>query len=243
MKTLLLALGVVAAGVVGVLVWRRATERARAWTAFQELEGRDLQSNPSDRIRSKMLFARFCPMPDWPRTPWTVLRVGPRWIGLSRDPVPFATGREWDVCAWERGKVVGKGLWAKDVELLSARAAPEFDGLGLLMEKGGERRLQIRAFVDERLALVREETSDGRARPADWAYGGGGPQGSTESWVERLRQEEPLVVLEGLCWLGARGGSLGGYRRQLLSELRPELERLAKSPNSWIREAAELALR
>lgn len=115
----------------------------------------------------------------------------------------------------------------------------------------------IYGLLDSRLTLIRTENEDGEAvaRPP-FAFGGGGvgPKPSNDppfEWRSRLNSPHSARVLESLSWLGTRfepeEDEISPYafldRIRGNAEVKNILLKLVKSPNDWIRSAAELASR
>jgi hypothetical protein len=115
----------------------------------------------------------------------------------------------------------------------------------------------IYGLLEGRLVLIRAENEDGEAlaRPL-FAFGaeGVGPKPANEpyyEWRSRLSSPDPARVLESLSWLGTRFEAAEDEpspyafldKIRLNAEVRNSLLHLVKSPNEWIRSAAELASR
>ena len=264
--------GLLLAGAVGGYVaWRRATEPARAWAEFLELEGVDVQAlQGPPRQRAERLFERFAPdlgAKGYDRLwkPWMLLRGAPASAGESWVAVHFCPKIPAE-SFWlrvmvprqegELGRVHAQGIIGDLKELpatLGAGFRPEADSWTLQLSfAGADPTTSYYAWDGSALFLVRVEDGRGRFRSRDSTQiheGGFGPRPPPPPetrWAEALNDPGPVPVLVALSWLAYRDedGPLKSVAPILQrDDVRSSLGRLASSTNPWIREAAELALR
>lgn len=251
-----------AGAVAGYVAWRRATEPRRAWAEFLELEGKDLRTLPADeRRRARELILMHFDFHLWNQTivfdPCAIVRV-PSGEGSERVLTLWTEDAEggavvlWIAETTKRGRLgiavhenarleAGRGLFRREVtagclEIFVAR------------QDGGRVR-QIYAPHGLGWALVRTETPEGDAvgpRPVRWGMPGLGPwwaKGPSAEWAQTLQGSETIEILVRLSWLGMRPGPPEVEAARADPAVRAAVEALRASPNSWIREAAELALR
>ncbi len=256
--------GLLLAGAVGGFVaWRRATEPARAWAEFLELEGVEVRhlSGPP-RLRAENLFRRFAPIGSgesraW--KPWVLLGSGSRsWMALHVGELPSGydgTDLHVRLAALDgEGYLRGVDDWkvGMGVAAVSARSRFRTEAEGFVIEvvvlDGSEASTLIFGRSEDGTELVRVEDSQGRLLPkvlrkGDWRFR---PPDRGPAWLRRIEDERPLESLPVLLWLGLRfeGTRPGSSATALVrKEVVDRLETLRTSPNPWIREAAALALR
>jgi hypothetical protein len=251
-----------AGAVAGFVAWRRATEPARARAELLELIGVDLRTLGSREYeRARALILRFSGVHAWnPKTridPWRILRLSP---GLSAErvvvvgaPAPEgATQVLWFMSFGENILDTQAVVEAGTLNDVEAGYHAEIGGWALvlrLVDLDGHPFRMIYAPHGRGWAVVRTEARDGTgiARLAvPWGRPRQGPwwaKTPPAEWAETLRGTETIELLVRLSWLGLRPGPSEVEAARADPRVRAAVEALRTSPNPWIREAAELALR
>jgi hypothetical protein len=248
-----------AGSVGGFFAWRRHTEPARAWTEFLELEGVDIPAlTGRSRERAELLFDRFAPRSGfgsdvWGYPSWRVIRFSK---GSSEEVVAVALECEFEndsklrvVHFWRMRRPGWRTLsWHAEVAPADVRARRRPEAgvvcLEIVMQDG---TLFCFAIRDDGCIPVRFESAEGILKT--WPDGLASPVPRRETSAEWARALEASDTPERLCrlsWLGVRAGGAPHplIRLQLESEaVQKALRDLRWSPNRWVREAAELALR
>lgn len=250
-STLILGGLVLALTVGGIVALFYLTEPARTRAKLVELEGADLREVPGPtRIRVDFLFNRFADpkasgIERTPCDPLTVLRLGPdtaaeqillvRTMDIDRDQSvmiwDFQTGF-LDARVWECNSKIEsmRGTYRSEVDTWCVET---------VISKSGEKTRHFRFFRDGFFVLLRVEDEKGRALPMPQELRFTPAIGEAEEWASLLTSYQGAELVLWLAWLKAPG-----RRDEMLKEpvLRTVLEKYSRSPNLWVREAAELAL-
>jgi hypothetical protein len=254
--TSIVLLGLLAAGsTAGFVAGRHHTEPARLRAELAGLADVDLRSlTGSERARADFLFSRFAdPVaaglhPERPYSPLIVLSWAPSTpeqrllLIRARDSGSDPLVSIWDA---EGGYLDGR-IWDADSKLESMRAAyrPEVDAwcLETWLWKAGARVRQFRLLRDGWFVLVRVEDEKGAILPMPQGLRVASAGGTAEEWPPLLSSYRHGELVYWMSWLKAPHV---WQRTYILKDaaLRAVLETYAMSPNRWVREAAELALR
>jgi hypothetical protein len=259
-----------AGAVAGFFAWRRHTEPARAWTEFLELEGVDIRPLTGPRRdRAEGLFLRFIGRDR--ATPfgeehWMLLPGVPEEkedVRLAVRTEDLGNGPDGRTQLLELTLISRSGVRHETdyvVESLpeswSARRIQRRELEGEAVElSAGSPEASVRLFFashDGRPALIRVEDGAGKLRGRVYPRAGAQhrderfPAPSSVRWNEMLSDSRPAAILEALLWLGLRYSTVRpeGVAEVLeRSDILRRVQALRTSPNPWIREAVELALR
>lgn len=120
------------------------------------------------------------------------------------------------------------------------------DGTKTPMAEASQRQCQVYAVLPDRVAMIRLEDGAGKtlANSRGWnpPKKGLSPKERTVSeWIDALKSENPVKVLESLLWL-----SNSRYPKMITVRRQPEvvsiLQNLRDSSNAWIKDYASLIL-
>jgi hypothetical protein len=169
--------------------------------------------------------------------------------GKLLNSVAFSTGWRIDL---ESAQMVHEPLVKGDV--IEVRSSPVINGNDIVR--------QVYGVIGRRVALLRLEDSHGKLianfyHAPNHTIGPDVPKRSTAEWEQALASTKLMIVLEALAWLG-------GHHRDDLSPtdvyiedletaklvaavrqrpgVRKRLDRLTRSENTWLQQAAKMAL-
>jgi hypothetical protein len=149
--------------------------------------------------------------------------------------------------------------WRDSLRRASFERRPEVQGTLVVLKMQG--LTQYYSVWGGRLALVRLERSDGRLTPNIYyapniTMGPSAPYRSAEDWEQAILSDNEAEILRTLVWLGGYHAPPDAktvqfllhenldqarlaYEVQLRTAVSRRIQDLCKSPNDWIREAAE----
>lgn len=241
-STLIILAAAIAAGFTAFVLHRRATAPRRAFAQLLAHEGRSLDQVPEAASLLDVALKRPPGLRDASQpAPWRMARLGTRLVVLEKGGIYFypdvrayVFSEDGDLLSLDGFSIGGRG---RDRALDVGPADVPGFASPLLLITLDDRPLSTRgyyALVDTRLTLVRAEDASGTLvrNVFDPGYSRTGPPPKVDDVDAALASQDPAVVLETLTWLGGEHKTPPAIPPSRIAELR-------KSPNAWIREAAE----